>query len=185
MNAGKRLFAHVTASFLIALPILTATRHVAPAQDFLTLGLLPIGQPVPAFQLPPVQGRRLGLSERDLRGEVSLVNLFASWCGPCREEHPLLMALARRGVVPIHGLNFRDKPADAERWLDRRGDPYTRTGADLDGRGGGEWMVRGIPETFVVDRQGRIAYVHLGALDETAIEQTILPLIARLNTTPH
>jgi cytochrome c biogenesis protein CcmG/thiol:disulfide interchange protein DsbE len=185
VTSGKRLVSRFLAPLLVVLPIVAATRHVAAAQDLLTLGLLPIGQPVPAFQLPPVQGRRLGLSDRDLRGEASLVNLFASWCGPCREEHPLLMALARRGVVPIHGLNFRDKPADAERWLDRRGDPYARTGADLDGRVGGEWMVRGIPETFVVDRQGRIAYVHLGALDETAIEQTILPLIARLNTTPH
>lgn len=181
MNAGKRLVSRVLASLLIAVSIVAATRHVATAQDFLTLGLLPIGQPVPTFQLPPVRGRRLGLSDRDLRGEVSLVNLFASWCGPCREEHPLLMALARRGVAPIHGLNFRDKPAAAERWLDRLGDPYTRTGADLDGRVGGEWMVRGIPETFVVDRRGRIAYVHLGALDEIAIEQTIVPLIARLN----
>lgn len=167
---------------MIAVPIVAATRHVAPAQDFLTLGLLPIGQPVPAFELPPVLGRRLGLSDRDLRGEASLVNLFASWCGPCREEHPLLMALARRNVVAIHGLNFKDQPADAARWLDRLGDPYTRTGADLDGRVGGEWMVRGIPETFVIDRQGRIVYVHLGALDETTIERTILPLIAELNS---
>ena len=165
---------------MIALPIVWASRRLAPAQDFLTLGLLPIGQPVPEFRLPPVKGRRLGLSDRDLRGEVSLVNLFASWCGPCREEHPLLMALAGRGVVPIHGINYKDDPADAERWLDRLGDPYVRTGVDLDGRVGDAWMVRGIPETFVVDRDGRIAYVHLGALDETAIEQTLLPLIAEL-----
>jgi cytochrome c biogenesis protein CcmG/thiol:disulfide interchange protein DsbE len=182
VNSGKRLVSRFLASSLIALSIVTATRHVAAAQDFLTLGLLPIGQPVPAFQLPPVRGRRLGLSDRDLRGEASLVNLFASWCGPCREEHPLLMALARGGVAPIHGLNLSDKPTDAERWLEHLGDPYTRTGADLDGRGGGEWMVRGIPKTFVVDRRGRIAYVHLGALDETVIEQTILPLMANLNS---
>jgi cytochrome c biogenesis protein CcmG/thiol:disulfide interchange protein DsbE len=177
----RRYVSRLLAFPLIAVSIVAAIPSVAPAQDFLTLGLLPIGQPVPEFQLPPVRGRRLGLSDRDLRGEVSLVNLFASWCGPCREEHPLLMALARRGVAPIHGLNFRDKPAAAERWLDRLGDPYTRTGADLDGRVSVEWMVRGIPETFVVDRRGRIAYVHLGALDEIAIEQTIVPLIARLN----
>ncbi len=167
---------------LVAVSIVAAIPPVAIAQDFLTLGLLPIGQPVPTFQLPPVKGRRLGLSDRHLTGKVSLVNLFASWCGPCREEHSLLMALARRNIAPIHGLNFKDRPANAERWLDRLGDPYERTGADLDGRVGGEWMVRGIPETFVIDRQGRIAYVHLGALDETAIEQTIVPLIAKLNT---
>jgi cytochrome c biogenesis protein CcmG/thiol:disulfide interchange protein DsbE len=180
LNVGKRLFARNLASLLIALPIVCATRRFAPAQDFLTLGLLPIGRPVPEFRLPPVMGRRLGLSDRDLRDEVSLVNLVASWCSPCREEHPLLMALAQRHVVPILGINYKDDPADAERWLDRLGDPYVRTGADLDGRVGGAWMVGGIPETFVVDRGGRIAYVHLGALDKTVIEQTLLPLIAEL-----
>ena len=94
-----------------------------------------IGKPVPEFDLPPVKGRTLGFSDNDLKGEVSLVNVFASWCTACLEEHPLLMKLARENVVPIHGLNYKDKPDDAERWLDRLGDPYTRTGADRDGRG--------------------------------------------------
>jgi cytochrome c biogenesis protein CcmG/thiol:disulfide interchange protein DsbE len=89
-----------------------------------------VDKPVPEFRLPPVQDRTLGLSNDDLRGQVSIVNVFASWCVACRAEHPLLMALAREGSVPIHGLNYKDAPKDAAAWLDALGDPYSRTGAD-------------------------------------------------------
>jgi len=136
-----------------------------------------IGKPVPAFDLPPVKGRTLGLSDKELKGEVSLVNVFASWCTACLEEHPLFMKLARDNVVPIHGLNYKDKPDDAERWLDRLGDPYTRTGADRDGRVAIDWGVYGVPETFVVDRQGRIVHKHIGVLKQEAFENDIMPLI--------
>lgn len=139
-----------------------------------------IGKPVPEFDLPPVKGRKLGLSSKDLRGEVSLVNVFASWCVACREEHPLFMEIARRDVVPIHGLNYKDAPDDAANWLDTLGDPYTRTGADRNGRVAIDWGVYGVPETFVVDRQGRIAYKHIGPIDRTALNEKILPLIERL-----
>ena len=139
-----------------------------------------IGKPVPAFDLPPVKGRTPGLSGADLKGEVSLVNVFASWCAACREEHPLLMELTRNGIVPIHGLNYKDKPNDAESWLNELGDPYTRTGADLNGRVGIEWGVYGVPETFVVDRNGRIAYKHIGPLTPKALRNKILPLISVL-----
>jgi len=136
-----------------------------------------IGKPVPEFDLPPVKGRTLGLSDKDLKGEVSLVNVFASWCTACLEEHPMFMKLARDNVVPIHGLNYKDKPDDAERWLDRLGDPYTRTGADRDGRVAIDWGVYGVPETFVVDRQGRIAHKHIGVLKQEAFEKDIMPII--------
>jgi len=139
-----------------------------------------IGKPVPEFALPPVQGRTLGLSSDDLRGEVSLVNVFASWCTACREEHPLFMRLSASGVVPIHGLNYRDRPEDAAGWLDELGDPYTRTGADRNGRVGIDWGVYGVPETFVVGPDGRIAYKHVGPVTERALKETILPLVARL-----
>lgn len=139
-----------------------------------------IGKPVPVFELAPVKGRQLGLSNTALRGEVSLVNVFASWCAACREEHPLLMELSRSGTVPIHGLNYKDKPLDAEKWLNDLGDPYTRTGADLDGRIGIEWGVYGVPETFVIDRQGRIAYKHIGPITPRALREKITPLIANL-----
>ncbi len=139
-----------------------------------------IGKPVPEFSLPPVQGRALGLSSADLKGEVSLVNVFASWCVACREEHPLLMQLKQKGLVSIHGLNYKDAPKDAAEWLDALGDPYTRTGADVDGRVGIDWGVYGVPETFVIDRNGRIAYKHIGPMTPRDWEEKIAPLIERL-----
>lgn len=141
-----------------------------------------IGKPVPQFALEPVKGRTLGLSTRDLQGEVSLVNVFASWCVACREEHPLFMQLKNeKGFVPIHGLNYKDRPDDAARWLDTLGDPYTRTGADLDGRVAIDWGVYGVPETFVIDRQGRIAYKHIGPVTPEVLATKLRPLIARLS----
>lgn len=139
-----------------------------------------VDKPVPEFELPPVKGRRLGLSRADIDGEVSLVNVFASWCAACRDEHPLLMQLAQRRVVPIHGLNYKDKPDDAQAWLDTLGDPYTRTGADLNGRVAIEWGVYGVPETFVIDANGRIAHKHIGALNPKSLEEMILPLVRKL-----
>jgi cytochrome c biogenesis protein CcmG/thiol:disulfide interchange protein DsbE len=139
-----------------------------------------IGKPVPEFDLTPVQGRTLGLAGSDLRREVSVVNVFASWCTACRAEHPLFMELAESATVPIHGLNYKDRPTDAAAWLNALGDPYTRTGADLDGRVGIEWGVYGVPETFVVGADGRIAYKHIGAVTEQALNETILPLVEKL-----
>ena len=141
-----------------------------------------IGKPVPDFALAPVQGRMLGLAAADVRGQVSLVNVFASWCTACRAEHPLFMGLAQSGAVPIHGLNYKDRPADAAQWLDTLGDPYTRTGADLDGRVGIDWGVYGVPETFVVDADGRVAFKHIGPVTPEALKETILPLIKRLRS---
>ncbi len=141
-----------------------------------------IGRQAPRFSLPPVQGRSLGLSDADLRGEVSLVNFFASWCVACRAEHPLLMAMAR--TVTIHGINYRDAPADAAHWLDTLGDPYTRTGADRDGRVGIEWGLYGVPETYVVSADGRVMYKLAGPLTEQIRDATILPLIERLRRSP-
>lgn len=139
-----------------------------------------IGKPVPDFDLPPVQGRSLGLSSTDLRGEVSLVNVFASWCLACREEHPLFMQLARDKVVPVHGINYKDAPEDAANWLDTRSDPYTRTGADRNGRVAIDWGVYGVPETFVVGADGVIAYKHIGAVTEQVLSETIVPLVVQL-----
>lgn len=139
-----------------------------------------IGKSVPEFDLPAVQGRSLGLASGDLRGDVTLVNVFASWCVACRQEHPLLVEMNRAGVVPVHGLNYKDEPVDAAGWLDALGDPYTRTGVDFDGRVGIEWGVYGVPETFVIDRQGRIQYKHIGPITPKDLQETILPLVQRL-----
>jgi cytochrome c biogenesis protein CcmG/thiol:disulfide interchange protein DsbE len=139
-----------------------------------------VGKPVPEFGLPPVKGRTLGLSSTDLKGEVSLVNVFASWCVACRDEHPLLMELKARNAVPIHGLNYKDAPDDAARWLDALGDPYARTGADRDGRVAIEWGVYGVPETFVIDREGQIAYKHIGPINPDVLQRKMLPLVEEL-----
>ena len=139
-----------------------------------------IGKPVPQFKLPPVQGRTLGLATEDLRGEVSVVNVFASWCVACRDEHPLWMELGRQRVLPIHGLNYKDRPEDAARWLSELGDPYTRTGADRDGRVGIDWGVYGVPETFVVDRQGVIRDKIIGAITRKSVDERLLPLVRKL-----
>lgn len=139
-----------------------------------------IGKPVPEFSLPAVKGRTKGLASSDLHGEVSLVNVFASWCVACRAEHPLLMRLKSEGVVPIHGLNYKDRPDDAAQWLDKWGDPYTRTGADRNGRVSIDWGVYGVPETFLVGRDGQIAHKHIGPITQKDLTDTILPLIERL-----
>ncbi len=139
-----------------------------------------IDEQVPRFSLGPVEGRARGLASADLKGEVRLVNFFASWCFPCRVEHPLLDRLTEDGTVPVYGINYKDKPEDVRRWLDRLGDPYVRSGADHDGRVGVDWGVDGLPETFIIDRNGRIVYKHIGPIRPEDLEQTILPIIEEL-----
>ncbi len=139
-----------------------------------------VGKPVPSFRLAPVQGRTLGLASEDLRGEVSVVNVFASWCLACRDEHPLWLELAKQRALPIHGLNYKDAPDDAARWLSQLGDPYTRTGADRDGRVGIDWGVYGVPETFVVDKRGVIRDKIIGPITRQSIDERLLPLVRRL-----
>lgn len=169
-------FAGVVAVFVAFYFLMWRDPHLVPSPL--------IGKPVPTFSLPPVQGRSLGLSSADLQGQVSLVNAFASWCVACRAEHPLLMQLKAEGTVPIHGLNYKDAPADAARWLDTMGDPYTRTGADRDGRVAIDWGLYGVPETFVVGADGRIAYKQIGALTPDILDNIILPLVRKLRAKP-
>ena len=138
-----------------------------------------IDQPAPAFQLPPLPGHEPGFSSADLQGHVSLVNTFASWCTPCRAEHPVLQALAATKRVPIYGIDYKDKEDAAVAWIAALGNPYARIGAD-DGRVGIDWGVYGVPETFIVDRQGRIRYKHVGPLTQADLDRKILPLVAKL-----
>src|SRR5690606_443747 len=120
---------------------------VGLTRDPATLPSALLDRPVPAFELPPLPGRdESGLSAADLRGEVALVNVFASWCGPCRIEHPLLERLAEQGAV-VHGINYKDDPENARAFLDELGDPYRRIGFDSSGRVGIDWGVYGVPET--------------------------------------
>ena len=139
-----------------------------------------IGQKVPEFNLPPVKGHTLGLASGDLIGEVSLANVFASWCVACRAEHPIFLRLSQDKTVPLHGINYKDAPPDAAQWLNTMGDPYRRTGADIDGRVAINWGVYGVPETFVIGADGIIAYKHIGAVTPEALSTTILPMVERL-----
>jgi cytochrome c biogenesis protein CcmG, thiol:disulfide interchange protein DsbE len=153
---------------------------LALQRDPSTLPSALLDKPVPVFALPPPPPLERGLRSEDLRGQPRLVNVFASWCTPCRIEHPTLQSLAQRHGVAIHGLNYKDKPEDAAAFLGALDNPYQGVGMDRDGRIGIEWGVYGVPETFVIDAEGRIRYRHVGPLMERDVEETILPLLARL-----
>jgi len=143
-----------------------------------------VGKPAPAFTLPALEGANVpAFSDADLRkGHVTLVNVFASWCGPCRDEHPLLMRLAadeglKKAGVRMAGLSYKDDPANALRFLRELGAPYDMIGVDRGGRAGVEWGVYGVPETFVVRGDGTIAYKHVGPITEQSLRERLLPEI--------
>ncbi len=139
-----------------------------------------IGKPLPAFTTAPLRPGDQGLSNTDFqRGEPVLLNVFASWCGPCRVEHPVLMRLRQQGVA-IHGLDWKEDAAAGAQWLAERGDPYIRAGNDQTGRTGIEFGVAGVPETFVIDKHGRVRYRHVGALTPDDWERKIGPLMEQL-----
>ena len=144
-----------------------------------------IGKPIPEFSLPPIEGRENGLSSANLRGKVSIVNVWASWCVPCRVEMPLLVELAATGTVPIHGINLRDDPAEARAFLAELGDPYTRIGADRNGRVSIDWGVYGVPETYIVDAAGMIRYKFIGPLSPESYRDVFLPELDKILATPN
>ncbi len=136
-----------------------------------------IGKPAPEFVLPPLHEGQRGFSTADLRAPgVKLVNVWASWCVPCRAEHPKLAELAAMGLT-IHGINYKDTDAAADRFLQELGNPFTLIGADRSGRVGIDWGVYGVPETFVIDGEGRIVYKHVGPIQATDIAKKILPAV--------
>jgi len=138
-----------------------------------------IDKPVPTFDLPAIDGSADGLSSKQLIGSVSLVNVWASWCPPCRVEHPLLMRLAKEGVT-INGINYKDTPTAAMAFLAQLGNPFKRLGADNTGRAAIDWGVYGYPETFVVDKTGHIRYRHVGPITADDMEDKIYPLLKAL-----
>lgn len=145
------------------------------------IGSTRLNKPAPTFNLPQVADLNKTLSQGDFLGKVSLFNVWASWCVTCREEHPLLMMLAQKAHIPIYGLNYKDKLAEARAVLANDGNPYLASGFDEDGRVGIEWGLTGTPETFVIDKQGFVRYKVTGPLTEEIIREKILPLLRELN----
>ena len=140
-----------------------------------------IDQQVPPFALKPIRGRDRGFSSDDLPGQVSLVNIFGSWCVACRIEHPFLMKLKADGVVPIHGIDWREKDPNAgPAWLARFGDPYTLVGDDPESKAAIAFGVTGAPETFIVDARGVIRYKQIGPITPEIWENQLWPIVQKL-----
>jgi len=143
-----------------------------------------IDKEAPVFtsdRLPSSDGQ---FDSQSMDGQVWVLNVWASWCGPCVQEHPVLNALAERRDVAIVGLNYKDAPADALNWLAQLGDPFTHLLGDQQGDVGLDWGVYGVPETFIIDREGRVRYKHVGPLAPEDLENTVLPLIDQLESEP-
>lgn len=139
-----------------------------------------VGKAAPAFVLPMLYDAKQQFSPKDMQGKVWLLNVWASWCGACKDEHPLLLDLSRQNIVPIVGLDYKDKREDGMATLRQAGDPYTLVIADADGKVGFDYGVYGVPETYIIDKQGMIAYKLIGALNPQNLRETILPLVAEL-----
>jgi cytochrome c biogenesis protein CcmG/thiol:disulfide interchange protein DsbE len=140
-----------------------------------------INKAAPAFQLPQLHEPTKTFSPEEMKGKVWLLNVWASWCISCREEHPILLELARSGAVPLYGLNYKDKREDAISWLSELGNPYLLSAADLEGRVGIDYGVYGAPETYLIDRDGVIRFKHIGPLTPDVLQGKILPLVNDLN----
>ncbi|MFQ5509865.1 MAG: DsbE family thiol:disulfide interchange protein [Leptospirillia bacterium] len=141
-----------------------------------------IDKPAPAFDLPQLHQDGARFSTEDMKGKVWMFNVWASWCVSCRQEHPLLVQLARGGEVPIYGLNYKDQNDDAKAWLARFGNPYVLSAVDADGRVGIDYGVYGVPETYVIDKAGIIRYKHIGPLTPKALDEIVLPLVRELSS---
>ena len=171
------------------------TRHAVPLAAFVVLALflgaglklkpreVPspfIGKAAPPFTLPQLADASKPLSPLDMQGKVWVLNVWASWCAPCREEHPLLVAVAREQGIALVGLNYKDDPRNAQEWLRKLGDPYLATAVDRDGRVGIDYGVYGVPETFVIDKAGIVRHKHVGPLTQEVWTRDVLPLIQKL-----
>lgn len=179
----KQRWAALVPILVVALLVGIFAKRLADVEGGIDPSFVPtvlLNTPAPEFDLPPLPQRGDGLATENLKGEVSLVNIWGSWCVACLAEHPLLMDVAADGDVPIHGIAWRDDPQAAVRWLARNGDPYRRIGQDPVSETAIAFGVTGAPETFVVDADGVIQYKHVGPITRDAWTNTIAPLIAEL-----
>ena len=165
---------------LLALAGLVAVFAVSINRDTSLIPSVLIDKPAPEFTLAPVEGLDVpGFDTASLKGEVTIVNVFASWCIPCRDEHPLLTALKAETQVRLFGINQKDAPENARAFLTELGNPYDAVGADPSTRVSIDWGVYGVPETFLVDADGIIRYKHIGPLSIEAIERELIPAITK------
>jgi len=183
LSARRVLLALLPLAAFLALALLFYERLGSDSQR---LPSALVGRTAPTFSLPPLEGSYLpGFSDADLKtGSVTLVNVFASWCVPCRDEHPVLMAMAADETlktlgVRMAGLSYKDDPANAARFLRELGTPYSMIGVDRSGRAGVDWGVYGVPETFIVQGDGTIAYKHIGPLTQANVREKLMPEILK------
>lgn len=139
-----------------------------------------VGKPAPAFSLAQLHDPSKQFSPQDMKGQVWLLNVWASWCVSCKIEHPILLALSRKNIVPIYGLDYKDKREAGMAWLQEGGDPYVLSASDMEGRIGIDYGVYGVPETYVIDKQGVIRYKQIGPVTHESLREKILPLVAEL-----
>jgi cytochrome c biogenesis protein CcmG/thiol:disulfide interchange protein DsbE len=183
---GERVAPAGSRRWLFALPLggaaaIGAALALGLGRDPQVLPSALAGKPAPDFTLPPLEGRdSRGFARADLGGRPMLVNVWASWCVPCRIEHPFLVRLKAEHDLPIHGINYKDRPEAALGFLAEMGDPYTYVGADRQGRVAIDWGVYGVPETYLIDPAGRIAHRVVGPLQPRDLDDSILPLLARM-----
>jgi cytochrome c biogenesis protein CcmG, thiol:disulfide interchange protein DsbE len=140
-----------------------------------------VGKAAPNFQLPQLHEPGKEFSEKDMLGKVWLLNVWASWCVSCREEHPVLVEFAKSGIAPLYGLNYKDQRKDGLAWLNQFGNPYVLSAYDREGRIGIDYGVYGVPETYVIDKKGIIRYKRIGPLTPEILKQKVVPLVAELN----
>jgi cytochrome c biogenesis protein CcmG/thiol:disulfide interchange protein DsbE len=170
-------FWFVIAGFLVLVGLLAVGLRLDPREVPSPL----IGKPAPAFELPLLQQPDKSFSQKDMLGTVWVMNVWASWCPPCLVEHPVVSELARSGIAPVVGLNYKDAREDALPWLKRNGDPFKVTVYDAPGRIAIDYGVYGVPETYVIDRQGIIRYKRVGPLTPEIVQKKVRPLIEELS----
>lgn len=185
-NASKSSSSRLTAIapiIIVLLLVAVFAKRLADVQEGLDPNQVEsvlLDTPAPEIDLPPLPDRGPGLATENLKGEVTLVNIWGSWCIACLSEHPLLMEVAAENAVPVHGIAWRDEPQASLRWLARNGDPYDRIGQDPVSEAAIAFGVTGAPETFVVDAAGVIRYKHVGPISMTDWTETIAPLVEQL-----
>ncbi|MBZ9675317.1 DsbE family thiol:disulfide interchange protein [Mesorhizobium sp. ES1-1] len=182
--AGRRLFVLLPLLIFLGLAGLFLSQLLS-GRDVSEVPSALIGQPAPPTKLPALQGSNLpGLDSKTFAGKVTLVNVFASWCAPCREEHPVLLALAQDKRFVMAALNYKDRAENARRFLGDLGNPFQAIGVDEAGSTAIDWGVYGVPETFVIGKDGKIAFKHVGPLTAEAVQTLLLPQIEKALAAP-